>query len=527
VFLNGFTPATSYIIVAFSSSTNPNDPWNLFALSGNPLNDNTWSDYPAVAITKDELFITINQLNPDSSWQTGFVQTLIWQMDKNAAFDGDTTINTLLWSDIKFAGKTIRYFTPMKGGTGPKGPNMYFLSNQNFGINTDTIFVAEISDNISSNAAAIDVKRTNSSVKYGMPPQGRQTGGHILDTNDDRILGGFYENGKIQFVGNTAWYPIAYPDTFLYAGIYHGFVDSLDSDQPVVTANIIYDPDTILDLGYPNIAFSGNQYCEDEAIITFNYTAPSVFSGSSAIYYANDGSYSDFVTLKTGDNYVDILAGTYERWGDYSGIQRKFNEEGVVWASTSWGNTNKRNATWISELFSPDTSHSAQHSRVLVTSIDTINPSVYNLCDGALGATAIFGVEPYAYLWSDPDSQTTAIAEGLCDGIYNVTITDANNCSAVTSASIEMPPPDANLFPNPVSNTVSINFVLAQEALIDVGIYSVDGKLLFSLLKENAKEGRNLFTFSTAPLAQGVYILKLMNAASGEEVFTEKFMKLK
>ncbi|MEZ5014184.1 MAG: hypothetical protein R2794_07820 [Chitinophagales bacterium] len=34
-----------------------------------------------IAITEHELFFTINLIIPDEPWQTGFSETLIWQMD--------------------------------------------------------------------------------------------------------------------------------------------------------------------------------------------------------------------------------------------------------------------------------------------------------------------------------------------------------------------------------------------------------------------------------------------------------------
>ncbi|MBA2407335.1 MAG: hypothetical protein H0V65_05015, partial [Chitinophagales bacterium] len=58
VFLAGFTHNTSSIIVAFSESDQPAQSWNFYELPGNPLNDTLWSDYPMVALTEHELFIT-------------------------------------------------------------------------------------------------------------------------------------------------------------------------------------------------------------------------------------------------------------------------------------------------------------------------------------------------------------------------------------------------------------------------------------------------------------------------------------
>jgi hypothetical protein len=47
--------------------------------------------------------------------------------------------------------------------------------------------------------------------------------------------------------------------------------------------------------------------------------------------------------------------------------------------------------------------------------------------DGSATVTASGGMMPYTYLWSD--GQTTATASGLADGVYQVTVTDANGCT--------------------------------------------------------------------------------------------------
>ncbi len=61
--------------------------------------------------------------------------------------------------------------------------------------------------------------------------------------------------------------------------------------------------------------------------------------------------------------------------------------------------------------------------------------------DGRTLASANGGVEPYAYLWSDPNSQSTAEATGLLAGIYTVTITDDEGCTNVQSAEVLQPDP--------------------------------------------------------------------------------------
>ncbi|MFH1321907.1 MAG: PKD domain-containing protein [Bacteroidota bacterium] len=71
--------------------------------------------------------------------------------------------------------------------------------------------------------------------------------------------------------------------------------------------------------------------------------------------------------------------------------------------------------------------------------ISSNDVSCYGACDGEATAIAGGGTLPYSYLWS-PGGYTTASATGLCFGINNVAITDANGC--LTSTSVDIIQPD-------------------------------------------------------------------------------------
>lgn len=50
--------------------------------------------------------------------------------------------------------------------------------------------------------------------------------------------------------------------------------------------------------------------------------------------------------------------------------------------------------------------------------------------DGSIVANVIGGTAPYTYLWNDPLAQTTDSASALYAGMYTVTVTDDNGCTA-------------------------------------------------------------------------------------------------
>ncbi|MBK8486888.1 MAG: T9SS type A sorting domain-containing protein [Chitinophagales bacterium] len=353
VFLNlvfGDEANNTDIIVAFSQTNNPLDNWNLYSLPGNPKDNDTWTDFPMLAITQHELFITGNSIIPGEPWQTGFSETLIWQMNLDSGYSG-ADLSAVFWDDILYEGNPIRNLCPVKGGSTTYGPNMYLLSNRNFAETNDTIFIVEITGTLDDVATIAEINFSLSDVNYAVPPQARQYNSHTFDTNDGRILGAVMENGWIQFVANTLD-----PATG-FSGIYHGMITDLDGDNNI-TGHIIGDDS--LDFGYPNISYSGRFENDDQCIIVMNHSSPEVYAGMSAFFY-NQGEYSERLHLKSGETYVNVISGYYERWGDYTGSQRKYNAPGNVWVSGTYGKlkdlgpfTNRNNATWISNLRTND-----------------------------------------------------------------------------------------------------------------------------------------------------------------------------
>ena len=507
VFLNGSASNESQIIVCFSSTNDPLDPWNLYALSGNPFNDSTWLDYPAVSVTEDELFITGNQIFDTGPWQTAFAQSVIWQVDKNDGYNGDSILTTTLWSDIKTDGRFIRNLHLVQGGSWPTGPSQYLLSNRNFDILNDTIFLLELEGTQDSNSV-LNINIGISDEPYGMPPNGRQNHIDSLNTNDARVLGAFVENGEIQFVSVTV-------DTNTgFASIYHGFINDLDS-TPVFTATILTDDS--LDLGYPNIAYTGTHSCSRQAIIGMDHTSFTRNPGISAVLYHSDNTYSSLITLKEAESpVIKSFTINHERWGDYFGIQRRYNEKNTVWTAGFYGRQNG-NYTWLSELTTEE------ELPITVTVTKDQDASIYNTSDGILVANPTNGVLPYQIIWNDPSAQTSLTATGLGKGTYKVTVRDGAECEARDSMIIEEPLPKSNLFPNPTLDVVTIYFELEQTGVIEVELYDDRGRLVQALFSDKAKAGSNIFTFSGASLSAGTYILRVV--AAGKSVITEKFIK--
>lgn len=341
VCLAGYLSGNTHIMVGFSNSDSINGTWNLYQLPGNPFNDSLWSDYPMMAVNNNELFITVNLLHDNQPWQTGFVETVIWQVNKTDGYNGDS-LRVELHSGINTNGRPVRNLCPVESGAlAAPGNDMYFLSDRNLDASNDTIFLVHVADTANSPTQAVTVTMLPANISYFAPVPADQPGtGGMLQTNDARIQGAFLVNNTIQFVCATL------DTTTGNDGVYHGVIQN-PTTTPAVTA-FIYS-DTALDYGYPNIAWLGDDGTDNTAAIMFLHSSTTVNPGHSAILVDGTGNFSPRLTIKNGLGPVSLISGD-ERWGDYTGIQRKYDVNGTCWVNGYYGLTNGAHATWISEI---------------------------------------------------------------------------------------------------------------------------------------------------------------------------------
>jgi hypothetical protein len=442
LFLNGYNDSTSYCILAFSESNDPTGNWHLYPLPGNPLNDTSWSDFPMAALSENELFLTLNLLKNDEHWKTGFKQSVIWQIDKHSGYSG-ASLKTRLYNNVFYEGQKIRNLTPIQGGMKPEAKNLFFISNRNFSPLCDSFFIVEISGEQDDPKTELQLKLAISDQAYGVPPSADQPNNRKFETNDARILNGFINNNSIHCVGNTI------NPKNNRASIFHAIIDKA-SQSPKVELNII-DHD-FLEFGYPNIEFTGAFPEDNEAIIIFNHSSDSIYPGVSSLYY-KEGIYSEITTVKEGETYVSVQTGMEQRWGDYTGLQRKYNDTGIVWGSAYYGRRKEYtplnpftrvNGTWIFEIQSP-----GNHKMPTKTQ-------------------------------------------------------------------------EVKIIPNPAYRQFAFQFHIPVDEVLDFVLYDVRGRAIKHLLRNHAKSGDNVFTFSLDPLKPGIYFLVVSNNKT--KLFREKIM---
>lgn len=347
-FLHESKVASNFGVLAFSKTNDPTGEWNFYKIPGNAINNDKWSDYPIMAITKEDVFITLNLLTENTDWRVGFNQSLIWQISKKEGYNGDS-LKQKVYYDIRYKNKAIWSICPVQGGFMPTHPQLHLLSVRPGDTENDTLFLHTISNTLQSGKAALSLKILTANKKYGVPPVAPQPkGSDSLQTNDTRVLGGMYHNGKIQYVQTTVIKPI------FRSGVFHGMFD-VDRSE---TVNANYITSDTVDYAYPSITYAGKGAPSDQAsVITFSHVSAKSYPGTSAIYHTQSGNlpslFSEVVAIKKGLKGIERLPYNqypHERWGDYTGIQYKYNEPGIVWLTGSYGNTNSQNGTWVGKL---------------------------------------------------------------------------------------------------------------------------------------------------------------------------------
>lgn len=336
VYMHGDNDKSSYIVVGFSSAGDPLKPWNVYKIPGNPLKDSAWSDYPIVSHNKEDLFFTLNILGNGTTWEEGFREAVIWQLRKEDGYNGDT-MHQNFFHNIKFENKPVRSICAIQNGPMPNGTDNYFVSVRPIDKQNDTVFLHHVTNSQKSGLATIEMKLLKSPETYGFPSSAMQpdTGmRYKLRTNDCRVLCGIRSGNQIQYMQNSMNFKT------LQAHLMHTTLYNINQPNPIIQAKL-YTDDT-LDFGYPALAYASMNENDPSVIITTVYSSLFHFPGMGMLFRNRYGEYSNYVKIKTGQSIIDY---TYipkgeQRWGDYEGIQAKYNEPGVFYCVGSYGKQN-------------------------------------------------------------------------------------------------------------------------------------------------------------------------------------------
>ena len=167
----------------------------------------------------------------------------------------------------------------------------------------------------------------------------------------------------------------------------------------------------------------------------------------------NDGSASISITSGGNSNY------TYE-W---------FNSQNISISQTN--NTAINLSEGIYSCIITDTNGCSSSATVNLIDGDSISsiisqttPTCYDACDGSISViNTNGGTPPYTYTLNNDTINDPTNITGLCSGLYNILITDSNNCSSINSIIVDdVDPILINIWIDSTNLMATNGFVLYQ-----------------------------------------------------------------
>ncbi len=158
-----------------------------------------------------------------------------------------------------------------------------------------------------------------------------------------------------------------------------------------------------------------------------------------------------------------------------------------------------------------------QPASALAGTTTVVDESNNGASDGSASVTPAGGTAPYTYLWSN--GATTQTITGLTGGVFTCTITDANGCTTVVTATVNTlvgVTVGSNLgleiFPNPNAGVFFATYELASPEDLQVVVYNKLGQRVWSQTITQATAGKVEIALKDA--AAGVYSVELRTAST-------------
>jgi gliding motility-associated-like protein len=184
--------------------------------------------------------------------------------------------------------------------------------------------------------------------------------------------------------------------------------------------------------GTYNFTVTNTAACVSPASVTIELTNPQQLTFTLETSVSPDGNYSiDCAGAESG--YITVQALNATGAVDY------------LWSDGETGNSRTNLSAGTYRIIMTDANNCQADSSIILAEPDIIKAvfevnkaSCPDQPDGEIILTATGGVPgtDYIYLWSDDDNSTGRNISNIPAGLYNVTITDANNCSVTESVTL-------------------------------------------------------------------------------------------
>lgn len=306
------------MIVSFSKAEDPRLGWNHYYLNSDTLDQDQYFDFPLIAINAKELFVSGNMVNDGANVPTG---NKLFQINLQEGYDS-LPLRCRVWTDLRDAdGDLAAFVCPLGHGLQDSAyeRGVYLASTKTLWTlptpSSTDLFWYFLDDSLGVANPTIQTHQLQTTA-YSQPNSGLQLNGiDSIQTGDCRVLSGYYLRGKLNFV---------------YVKSTNGFATIVLNRIDVATNTNLRVPwgfsNGNLHYCYPSIAFYGpDEQDEDNLIVCFQRTGASIYPQLLMVQFDDSVFAGSSVVVKQGIGPISMNGtGATERWGDYTGIQRRF-----------------------------------------------------------------------------------------------------------------------------------------------------------------------------------------------------------
>lgn len=322
------------IAFGFSQTNDPNGDWYVYVFDSDALGDGSWSDYPKLAITRDEAFVGINLFSKEGS----FRQSIIYQMDKMDGYAGNS-LTYKIWDGIDFTP------LPVTSGIVQYYPGAYVVCSESAEGTSLTLY------DITNNLGSGDLELIKYSVPvdfYKVPLSASQYGtSQNLDSGDSRMQSGYYQNKIIHAVHTVS--------DKGYAAIKYYRINPNDLSHKSFT---ITGEAAELDYCYPAIVPFTKDSKRDESFISFHSSGTNYYPAMRGKVFNHDFTTIASKEVKSREGVITSCYDEpkeYNRWGDYMGLAYHHGSSTPkVWMAGSLSSNNLGWVTYIAEAIATD-----------------------------------------------------------------------------------------------------------------------------------------------------------------------------
>jgi hypothetical protein len=320
---NGDAADTSRIFLAVSQTNDPTGSWNVTQINSSITisSTSTWADYPGFALDEEAIYITCNMFPYAGGNSLG---VRLWIINKGVVggFYGGGSASVSISNPYAGGGYAITTQPAHLFGTAPVSVGTFLVSYSGLTNGTqEYIQLVRVDTPLTTptftrtTLICADIDDTASSLPSA--PQNGST--HNIETNDRRALNAVFRNDQVwmtatvksQKTGQTGqtsayWWCV---DTSTLSALSLADAGEIDGED-IGTGTCTF---------YPSIAVNSSQ----TMTVGFSASNSNMYPGA---YFASRqpldsaGTVRTAQTLQAGTDYYYRAFGSFNRWGDYSGI---------------------------------------------------------------------------------------------------------------------------------------------------------------------------------------------------------------